>query len=542
MAESQAMLELLNTLKKNGTIDKKTYEKVKISMQGEDEKAKADLQAKVDAAANAKASRPASTPVHAQSAAGVAPAVVDLGAAPVAAKADHGHDAAHVKLGEKGLEIQSDDGNFKMSMGGRLQIDSQVNFQKNLRFGPLNPAMLDDGMGMRRARMHMEGTLYRDFDFKFEYDFVRGNGTNAAGITDSWVQYTRLNPFGITIGQFKEPFSLESATSNRYLTFLERSLANNAFVEFANPYKLGISGEMAQKDFTMRAAIMTEPLGGGGYANVTSTNPNGNANRNGFSGGSSWDVTGRTTYLPLNFGKDKFWHVGASGSFRGIDNTYTTANTLATSGLYPISSGMAFASQIGNVDRTNWYNTGPLTTALRSAAGAPLPGRRELDSFTRYGLETAAVYGPLSVQGEYFRTELQGFGYTSNDTLNGYYAYASYFFTGESRSYDAKKGAFGRIKPLQNFDLKGPGWGAWETAFRFDYLDMNTQHVNGGRGDNGTVAINWYLNPHVRFMADYVHVFALNTTTPNALFRNAAIQPMNNKHPDVLEFRTQLDW
>ena len=445
------------------------------------------------------------------------------------------------KLGDKGLEIESKDGNFKMAMGGRLQIDAQETNNGN---SVQNNARLNSGMGMRRARMHMEGTLYKDYDFKFEYDFVRGNGSTAAGITDAWMEYTGFKPVSVTVGQFKEPFSLESVTSNRYLTFTERSVANNAFVEWANPYLLGISGQSFGERYTVRGALQAEPIGNGGYANNTSSNNQGNANRNDSgntvgaiqSGNPSYGFTGRATFLPIFNSKTELLHVGAAGSWRALNNT--------NPGAAGNSAGMSFASQVSNVDRTNWANTGILTDG---AIGTVVNGQkitaanqRTLESFTRVGVETAGIYGPFSFQAEYMRTQLAGQNYSSADALQGYYGYVSYFLTGESRSYDTKKGAFGRQKPNKNFDFKNGGLGAWELATRFDGLDMNTQHVNGGRLQTGTVALNWYLNPHVRFMADYTHVLTNKTIVTNAVY--GAALATSGQNPDIFMFRTQLDW
>ncbi|MGZ4981557.1 MAG: OprO/OprP family phosphate-selective porin [Methylobacter sp.] len=445
---------------------------------------------------------------------------------------EHAEEQSKVKteLGDKGLEIKTSDGNFKMAVGGRLQFDAQASGQQGDRQGQ----QLNSGLGVRRGRIHTEGTLYKDFDFKFEYDFVRGNGSTAAGITDAWVEYTGLKPFSVTGGQFKEPFSLESVTSNRFLTFNERSLANNAFVEFANPYMLGLSVQSYGERYTARAALQAEPIGGGGYNNNTSINNQGNANRNGASGNTSYGATARVTGLPYFKSKTELVHLGASGGYRQVNNT-SGANPATTFGSSSDPTAMRFATQVADVDRTSWADTGNLTNTLG--------GGHRLDNFYRLGAEAAGVAGPFSVQTEVMATQLNGTNYGSADTLWGGYAYASWFITGESRNYDAKKGAFGRQKPNKNFSLKNGGWGAWELATRFDEVDMNTTNVHGGRIEEGTLALNWYLNPHVRVMADYSHIFA-NSNNATAANNSAAgsLSLTNGQHPNIYMLRTQLDW
>lgn len=443
---------------------------------------------------------------------------------------------ANVKLGDKGLEIDAGDGKFKVAIGGRLQIDSEVNFNDRFRNSSNNRNFLDDGIGMRRARMHMEGTFYKYTDFKFEYDFVRGGtnnnpGINGGGITDAWLRFNYLDPFSITMGQFKEPISLESVTSNRYLTFLERNYASNAFVESANPYKLGIAFNYYAPRFTTTMGLITEPINFGGNVsgNTTASSTTGstvdqlgNANRGGSVGSVSWEAIGRVTILPWFKDPAHFLHVGAAGAYRDLNNTYNLDNTLR-------SNPLSFGSQAGDVDRTNLVSTGNLTTGALNS-----PTRRVLDHLTRVGGEAAFVYGPFSVQGEYMRTGLDGFGYGSRDHFTGFYGFASYFLTGESRPYNPKRGAFDRVMPFSNFS-PGGGLGAWEIAVRYHYLDLNSPATiangAGGRMQGSTVALNWYLNPHVRLMANYEHIWNIHSRTV-----------FNGANPDIFMFRGQIDW
>ncbi len=149
------------------------------------------------------------------------------------------------------------------------------------------------------------------------------------------------------------------------------------------------------------------------------------------------------------------------------------------------------------------------------------------------------------MQGEYIRTGLQGNGY-KDEVLEGYYGYGSYFLTGESRKYKASTGAWDRITPSRNFDMNG-GWGAWEVAAGYDYLNLKDGTVNGGRAQTAKIGLNWYPNSHVRLMANYVHVLNIDTA-PTASGTTVVNQPgarsqaFNNTNPDMLQFRAQVDF
>ncbi|WP_029151621.1 OprO/OprP family phosphate-selective porin [Methylovulum miyakonense] len=445
-------------------------------------------------------------------------------------------DAAEVKLGEKGLEFESKDGNFKAAINGRMQVDSQVNVDGN------NPApnaatattnQLADSTNIRRARLGIEGTFFRNYDYKFEYDFSRGNGTVAAGITDAYINWKLFEPFGVKVGQFKEPFSLEEATSNRFLTFIERNMSINTFSDNPNAYKVGLGANYNHERFALMGAVQTEPVGGGwayntsvnsNNTNTSGTNSvgNGNNNRNNGSGDTGWDVTGRIVGRPWLHSERKFLHVGASGSYRSVNNNYLGDGSFSNGGMNFTSTPNA------NVDRTAILNTGNLTNVKLGT---------EVDDITRFALESALVYRSFSAQAEYLQTNISGKGYGSGETLDGYYGYVSYFLTGESRAYKAKTGAWDRIKPTHNFDMKN-GWGAWELALGYDYLNLTDKLIKGGEAETIKAALNWYPNSHMRLMANFVHVLDINTASTS----NSRSAAFNGADLDMLEVRGQVDW
>jgi phosphate-selective porin OprO and OprP len=464
----------------------------------------------------------------------------------IASLKEHAKEAEEFKVKlDDGIEFKSKDGNFKAAINGRMQVDSQVNVNDGVAPGFSTVAgfnndakttnQLGDGVGIRRARLGVEGTFFKDYDYKFEYDFTRGNGTIGAGVTDAFLRWNLDRAFSVKVGSFKEPFSLEEATSNRYLTFLERNMIVNTFVDNPNTYKIGIGANYSQERYQIATSFQTEPVGAnpsGSSSSASSVNTNGGSNRNNGSGDTGWEANARISGMPWMESKTKFLHVGASGSYVDVNNNFGKVKDLKidpTGNTYVdglTNGGFSFVSFLNNnVDRTNILNTGNLTS-----------GSRIVKSFTRFGAETALVYGPWSAQAEYIQTNISGKGY-NGETLDGYYGYVSYFMTGESRAYKSKTGAWDRLKPNRNFDMKG-GWGAWEVAAGYDYIDLNDGVINGGRASTAKFGINWYPNSHFRVMSNFVHVLDINTGSVN----NPRTKAFNNADLDMFEMRAQVDF
>jgi phosphate-selective porin OprO/OprP len=98
-------------------------------------------------------------------------------------------------------------------------------------------------------------------------------------------------------------------------------------------------------------------------------------------------------------------------------------------------------------------------------------------------------------------------------SFNGGYVQASYFLTGEHRTYDRRLGRLDSnyfSGPATNFWLTrdengglNAGRGAWEVACRYNYLNLNDGPIQGGIIDGVEVALNWYLNPNVKIQFEY---------------------------------------
>jgi len=71
------------------------------------------------------------------------------------------------------------------------------------------------------------------------------------------------------------------------------------------------------------------------------------------------------------------------------------------------------------------------------------------------------------------------------------------------------------------------GRGAWEATARWSYLDL-TDGPDAEQMHDLTVGVNWYWNPHTRYMLNWIHPFT-NT-------------PAQNEEADIIAMRLQVDF
>ena len=87
-------------------------------------------------------------------------------------------ETAIVKAGADGFIVQSVDSNFKLRVGGYAQADGRLYLNDRPAKGSAGNGT--DTFLLRRVRPIIEGTVWRDFDFRIVSDF--GNGAAASAI------------------------------------------------------------------------------------------------------------------------------------------------------------------------------------------------------------------------------------------------------------------------------------------------------------------------------------------------------------------------
>lgn len=131
-----------------------------------------------------------------------------------------------VEVGYKdNFYLRTSDGNFEIKAAGRVHTDLRVfesSTKQIFRRDSLDPReSLDSGFQIRRARLGLSGTLWKNYELKVETNL---NGGGAA-LTDGYLNLKHLPWAQLRVGQFKEPFGLENMSSTNYIDFIERSMA-----------------------------------------------------------------------------------------------------------------------------------------------------------------------------------------------------------------------------------------------------------------------------------------------------------------------------
>lgn len=364
---------------------------------------------------------------------------------------------------------------------------------------------IQDGTSFRRTRLSANGTVAENMNYFVQMDFAFfGRPT----FTDVWMEFTQVPLLGnVKVGQWKQPFSLEVVSSFRYTTFAERSLLFQALDPFRH---IGIGFWNYSEDERMTwAASFYRPgqdqFGGsladnGGYAGV------GRITMLPW-----WECEG-TEYLHLGVGYNYVAPKDETARFRTIPEYFVGEQA----GVTP--AGTSGQAAPGNFNGTPFF----IDT-----------GAQGVRDYNLFGTEVLWVDGPLSVQSE--AMWLSG---TRTNGLSMYfpgaYAQVGFFLTGEHRPYNRKQGAIDRIQVKHPFGLVRNddceyGWGAWEVAARYSYLNLNSRDIQGGRLSDVTLGLNWYLNNYAKIQFNYIR----------ALLDNAS---HGDSTANIVGVRAQLDF
>ena len=346
-----------------------------------------------------------------------------------------------------GLRLDTGDGNVRLKIGGRIYNDWTW-WEKSDEVQSVTGSTRN-GSEFRTARLYVAGEIYERVIFKGQYDFANDTGAN---FKDVYIGFTDVPRKGtkVLIGHLKEPFSLEELTSSRFITFMERGLPNL----FSVGRQTGVT--VHNNFFDKRLNV--------GFAVSQATDDD-----QGSTSGNKYSVTTRISGQPWTNGSDRLIHLGFSHSYGKFDKNETR-----------------FRQRPEIHKSPRFVDTGTFSA----------------DNAHNMMGEAALVLGPFSLQSEVGGAVVDSSA-GDDPSFFGAYVFGSWFITGEHRNYKAGSDAFSRVKPNNN--LFQGGWGAWEVALRYSHLDLDDGNIKGGKLDNITAGLNWYWNPNMRMMFNFIN-------------------------------------
>ena len=380
------------------------------------------------------------------------------------------------------------DAGFSFKPKGLIQYDAgYTGFPRGNELrgtvGGLNFANLGWNSRARRLTIGADGTLPGGFRYSAEFNLAQGT----VDYEDIWLAYDVKNsPLTVQAGYFYPFSSLETMTSSKFTSFLERGSIHDAF---NYNRRLGIAflaNDKKADRWTFQAGIFNEPI------NNTSFTRTG------------WQASVRGVFSPT-LGAARL-HIGAN--FQHRENSREAL-------------GQNFQTRpLSQLTDQRFVSTGTIASKGDDVAGVEFAAI--LKSF-----HVAAEAQKVWVRHAYNATELAvlnaqtdtndtatGTAYNGNPSFWGGYAELGYYLTGESRGY--KGGKWDRTKVLHPWS--DGGWGAVQINGRVDYVNLSDRvdnssssvaapfFVNGGKQLAFEGSIIWNPVDWVRFMAQYGHV------------------------------------
>jgi phosphate-selective porin OprO and OprP len=406
---------------------------------------------------------------------------------------------------ENGFVAQTADKAFRIHIGGRFDFDNTwFAQQNNILLGSNDSQRLIDGALFRRARLRADGTMWDFIDFAVEVNFANIQDASnvqdqpvqvgSVGLTDFYLTFRDTPILGnLRVGHFQAPVGLERLSSSNAWYYMERSSLYDAFLG-PNDYQDGVGIFNAYLNDRVTFASSFTRIG---KSTVQSF---------GFDAADgAYAGAARLTGLPFYTDEGRcLMHLGV-----GYQHAALVDNQFAVASRPLLRSGSGFGADTPNVVATGTYAT---------------PNGVDIIDF-----EWATVLGPFSFSSEYAISRVadvfDSFNGTNfvgphgNVTYQAAYVEGGVFLTGENRRYDQKTGTWARTIPTTNVLSRRsddgdyvPGCGAVQLVARYTYLDLisgdpvltQTSGARAGRQNDITLGVNWYLNPQVWVMVNYI--------------------------------------
>ena len=350
----------------------------------------------------------------------------------------------------------------------RVWYDVRVQADGGMFFGDTYNE-IGNGTSIRRARFAVKTEFGKYWYAEFDLDIANSE----LELKDAYLQFQNKG-IEISVGHFKETFSMERTTTSRYLTFIERPNTVNTFAPSRHT-GMAIS---YNKNWLFAA-------GGVHFQVIDDLEERTFSKDHNKDGGidEGYSLTGKIVLMPWASDLDKGLHFGIAGSYR-------TPKTSAEVWDYENQRGSIRYStrSISSINRKKYIDTDDITN---------------VESTTLGGIELAGYYNNYRLQSEYHTSKVNRFDDMISEKFEGFYVFGSVLLFGGNYQYNTNEAEFTQPK-------RGKDWGEIELAFRYDYITLNSltegSNLMGGSGENYTFGINYYVNNNVKIMLNYAYL------------------------------------
>lgn len=360
--------------------------------------------------------------------------------------------------GKDGFSLSSADKSFQLKLRGYLQNDARFflddNEQKSV-----------DTFAVRRARLIVEGTLARQFEFRIAPDF----GGGKSELQDCFLDYKPADAFNLRFGRTKTPLGMERLQSSAETFFNETGPAT----ALTPNYDIGVMpyGSVGK-------GILEYSLG---VFNGAPDGASGDADSN-----DAKDFAARLMVNP----------------FKNTDMTALKGLSFGVAGTIGEQEGNTTTPGLPSIRSAGQQTIFSYKTSTNLASVAYANGDR-----THLAPQLYYTVGPVGLMGEYVIADQEVANGKGSDTvrMDAWQATATCVLTGESPSL---KG----VNPLRPFNPGSGQWGAVELAARAGELSVDDAAFKAGFADTkksvsnartAGVGVNWYVSRNVKFVLDY---------------------------------------
>ncbi|HBT76804.1 MAG TPA: hypothetical protein DEB39_07725, partial [Planctomycetaceae bacterium] len=371
-------------------------------------------------------------------------------------------------------------------VGGRLFFDS-VNIADQNEESKAADGDINNDLGLRELFLSAAGEGFDCFSYKVELAFSARDEVN---LSDCYVDTKNVPLFNtLRVGHFKVENGFAYVGAGTTTTLMEPTGPASSF---HTGRRLGISSQ--QYFWDKRARWMF------GFFESRAIN-NSRYNINDYQG---WMFNTRLTMAPIMEREgERIFHIGASWLYAEPGHRDKTGARQAQSFSY-------LPGAFTHLD-----------------VGSPLQMSMDTCRYNKVGAEFIIQRGAFGFDGEMYAIAFNGDkglpGGEQDRTAYGGYLEMRYFLTGDYRTYDTGTGTLGAVKMNRNFHtLKVgdynliDGFGAFEIVGQWNFVDLTDWRdlngtspygttINAGLQNDFTLGLNWFWNPNVRWILEYVH-------------------------------------